>query len=213
MTLVYLLTVAALDENGGPATLRFANGDYHEDGENWPPRLIKPILFAERARATWLRSDSTSRGDVEIDNSDGRFDYILDYALDGRALTLQTWDGATLTTVVRGTVSRVEVTRTVIRLILRDRAEVYNRPHSLDTYAGDGSDLEGSSDIAGRAKPKVFGSVSNATPVEVDFGLQIYQVSSLSDCTITAARDRGVALTDEGEYASQADLLDVAQTP
>lgn len=213
MSLVYLLTLDALDAADNPVTLRYASGDYHADGNNWPPRLQRPALFAGRARIPWLRSNNTSQGDLELANSDGRLDELVDYALDGRALLIQTWDGTALATVLRGTVSRVEATRNSVRLILRDPSAYLAENHPQDTYAGDGTDLEGGEDIAGRAKPQVLGAVSNATPVLVDYGLQIYQVSSLSDCTVTAARDRGVALTSAGTYDSEADLLDEALTP
>lgn len=213
MSTVYLLTLEALDAADNPVTLRFASGDYHADGNNWPPRLSRPMLFAGRARLPWLRDVSTSQGDLELANADGRLDYLIDYAIDGRAMTIQTWDGATLRTVLRGTVARVEAARASIRLILRDPAEYLSNDHPHAVYAGDGTDLEGDADIAGQPKPQVLGAVSNATPVLVDYGMQIYQVSSLVDCTITAARDRGVPLTAGAPYADQAELLDQALTP
>lgn len=207
--LVYLLTVDAVDESDDPQTLRFASGDYRADANNWPPRLITPVLFAGGVRMPWLGiGGGQNVGVAELANSDGRLDYLADWSFNGRDLTCQTYDGSTLMTIFRGTVSRVEVTKRTVKFILRDRANFLNDPYPQDTYLGDGTtDLEGRSDIAGVPKPKVLGSVSNATPVLVDYAKQIYQVSSLADCDITAARDRGVELTDAGSYASENDLL------
>lgn len=214
MTRAYPLTVEALDAVGDPITLRYSLGDYHADGENWPRRVVKPSLFAGAARMPWLRSGGRQNvGDIELGNADGGLDALVDYALDGRAATQQSWDGETLRTEVTGTVSRVEIERRIVRLILRDEAEFLAEDHPQDSYLGDGSPLEGDGDIAGNPKPQVLGSVVNATPVQTSYGLQIYQVSSLADCIVPAARDRAVPLTHAGEYASEAELIDEALTP
>jgi hypothetical protein len=213
MNPVYLLTAEALDAADNPVTLRYASGDYHADGFNWPPRLTRPVLFAARARLPWLREGSSGIGDVELANPDGALDPLIDFALDGRALLLQLWDGSSLSTVLRGTISRTEISGTILRLILRDASEYLSADHPQAAYLGDDSGLEGDSDIAGRNKPQVLGSVSNATPVLVNAALQIYQVSSLADCEITAGRDRGVTLTNAGAFDSQAELLDESLTP
>lgn len=211
---VYLLTAAALDGAGDPVTVRVASDGYHEDAHNWPRRLSRPVLFAAAARMPWLRDvGSGSVGDAQIDNSDGRFDALIDYALDGRDLLIEAWDGAALKTVQRATITRTEADRDSIRLVLRPRGEYLQQDHPQDIYAGDGSPLEGDDDIAGQPKQQVHGSIRNGTPVLVNFGLQIYQISSLDDCTVSAARDRAVPLAYAGDYASEADLIDEALTP
>ena len=209
MRLTYLLTVDALDGADTPVTVRMASDTYRADGHNWPRRL-KPVLFAARVRMPWLRQSNASAGDIVFNNPDGELDYLQDYALDGRSASLQTWDGSTLRTVLETTIARVETTAREIRLILRGVGEYLAESHPQAVYAGDGSALEGTADIAGQPKPQVWGDVSNATPVLVNYALQIYQVSSLDDCEIYAARDRAVPLTQGSDYASEAELVDPA---
>lgn len=212
MRLTYLLTADALDEADNPVTVRMASDTYREDAHNWPRRL-KPALFANRARMPWLRTSNASEGDIALSNPDGELDYLQDYALDGRTALLQSWDGTTLRTVLESTIVRVETATREIRLILRGVGEYLAENHPQAVYAGDSTALEGDADIAGQPKPQVWGDVSNATPVLVNYALQIYQVSSLDDCEVYAARDRAVPLTQASDYASEAELVNPTLTP
>ncbi|WP_328716773.1 hypothetical protein VO226_16100 [Halomonas elongata] len=76
-------------------------------------------------------------------------------------------------------------------------------PHPMESYDGSNvlpDGLEGTEDdIAGEPKPQVWGEVRNATPVQVNTSKLIYQVSSLSDCTVTAVYDKGLSEQDAGD--------------
>lgn len=204
----WTLTIQALDEENTPQTLRFSQGIYLDADDNfYDPRILQPGLYEAGLYAGQLLQQSRSGyGETTLVNADGGLDYLANYAVDGREMVLA-FDGEPQVT---GTVARLAFSDTEVSVVLRDPLEPLRSPHPMDTYAGDNvlpSGLEGTKDdIAGEPKPLVFGEVRNAQPVQVNTALLIYQVSSLSDCTVTAVYDRGVALDNGGTYTSLAQL-------
>lgn len=209
---IWLLTCQALDSLGVAKTVRFSSAEYNEDGEDWINRIDQPALFTTAAFSGGLIKESqTGFGATIIKNPDGDLDYLADYAFDGREVTLQLYDvdTATLMDSINTTISSIEFTETEIQLSLRDPEEILNLPHPQTQYLGNNvlpAGTEGTADdIKGTNKPRVFGSVSQASPVYVNTAKLIYQVSD-NPCTITAVYDRGVSLVQGATYANLAAL-------
>ena len=210
--MTWTLTIQARDAENQPQTLRFSQGIYLDDDDHfYDPRIQQPGLYEAGLYAGQLLNQSRSGyGETTLLNDDGGLDYLADYAVDGREMVLA-FNGVPQ---VIGTVARLAFSDTEVSVVLRDPLESLRSPHPMGTYAGDNvlpNGLEGTpDDIAGEPKPLVFGQARNAQPVQVNTSLLIYQVSSLPDCTIQAVYDRGVALTDGGNYASLAELQSTA---
>lgn len=79
------------------------------------------------------------------------------------------------TVLLVATVSAVARSSTRLTFTLRDRLALLEKP-VCSAYLGTGGE-EGTAIMAGRAKPRVYGSVCNVAPVQVDPSSQIYQVS------------------------------------
>lgn len=213
--MTWTLTIQARDEENQPQTLRFSLGRYMDAEDNfYDPRIQQPGLYEAGLYAGQLLQQSRSGyGETTLINTDGGLDYLADYAVDGREMVLA-FNGVPQVT---GTVARLAFSDADVSVVLRDPLEPMRSPHPMQTYAGDNvlpDGLEGTEDdIAGEPKPLVFGEVRNAQPVVVNTALLIYQVSSLSDCTIQAVYDRGVSLDNGGAYTSLAQLQSTAPTP
>jgi hypothetical protein len=123
---------------------------------------------------------------------------------------------ASSTYVFFGTVTKLVDGDGTLSVRLRDFREALSEPHPHNVYAGTNSlpsGVEGvEADIKGRMKPRVYGSVSNATPVLVNTARLIYQFHDGGSVVVTALRDRGVVLTDDGEQASLT-ALELATSP
>lgn len=209
---VWLLSIAALDAADAAVTLRFASGAYKDPAHHlWLVRLQQPALFALRAFGKTLASAGRSGfGEAVLVNSDGGLDYLADYSVDGRLATLSlvTASGSILPVLV-GTVQRLSWDGNKISVRLRDPQEALQLPHPAGVYAGNNAlpaGLEGSSDIVGKQKPRVYGPVSNMQPVLVNTARYIYQASERTQSTITGVYVQGSALTAGATYSSTADM-------
>ncbi|POZ49907.1 hypothetical protein [Methylovulum psychrotolerans] len=201
--MIILLTVLALDASNAAVTLRFSDGKYiDDDGNPFSPRIAKPALVSVIANDGGLFAmfAGSSIGDIALDNTDGRLDYLADYAVDGRAATVSVFEGGTVTDRFVGTVGRMTEQDGQVIFALKARQETLGNQHPLDTYAGTNvlpAGIEGTADtISGNVKPKVFGDCRNMSPVLVNSALLIYQVSSRADCVITAVYDDGIRLSN-----------------
>lgn len=213
--MTWTLTVEAMNAANEPETLRFSLGRYDApDDAFYDPRILQPGLYEAGLYAGQLLQQGRSGyGETTLVNADGGLDYLADYAVDGRQMVLA-FNGEPQ---VAGTVARLTFSDNEVSVVLRDPLEPLRSPHPMETYAGDNvlpNGLEGTEgDIAGEPKPLVFGEVRNAQPVQVNTALLIYQVSALSDCTVTAVYDRGVALDNGGAYTSLAQLQSIEPAP
>lgn len=213
--MTWTLTIQALDEENTPQTLRFSQGIYLDADDNfYDPRILQPGLYEAGLYAGQLLNQSRSGyGETTLVNADGGLDYLADYAVDGREMTLAL-DGMPQ---IIGTVARLAFGDSEVSVVLRDPLEPLRSSHDMETYAGDNvlpDGVEGTQDdIAGEPKPLVLGEVRNAQPVQVNTAKLIYQVSSLADCTVTAVYDRGVSLTNGGVYTSLEQLKSTAPAP
>lgn len=207
----WLLAIEALDGAGNAKTLRFSTPGYIDPAPvGWLPRIKQAGLFRSGLFAGELINvDRSGYGETTLINNDGRLNWLVDYAMDGRSATLRFASETGIVTVLEGTVARVSFRGGLVSIKLRDPVETLQQPHPLTRYAGTNvlpNGLEGTDDdIGGNVKPRVYGQVRNAPPVAVNTSKLIYQVSD-QDCTVTAVYDNGVALTYDGAYSSTAEL-------
>jgi len=203
---MWLLTIEALDELNNPVVLRFASGDYTDpSGNYYDLRLKQPCLYTNSAffGSVIQTGSQTGYGEAVLVNTDGGLDYLADYAVDGRTMTLSLRvENGSVEFVLSGSVQNLRFEDSTISVQLRDEQALLDNPHPYTTYKGDNllpMGVEGlASDIRGNPKPIVYGKVRNMEPVLVNTVNRIYQVhdhSKGADVDVIAVYDRGVLLT------------------
>jgi len=181
------------------------------------PRIIEP---ANLARLVFGDGRTAGRsqvggGELVLNNADGGLNALLDYGLDGRAISI--WVGeqgaaypSGFARVFRGTMEQPEVsaTRAVVRL--RDRQAELDRPIQTTKFAGTNSGATGvegtADDLKGRPKPLAYGRCYNVAPPQVNASLLIYQVHDGAVQAIDAVYDGGLAYTLAGDDPDLATL-------
>lgn len=139
-------------------------------------------------------------GEIVLVNADGALDPLLGYRWDGRAVTvLLGGDGFALGafgTIFSGTAQGVRADDQSIRVVIRDRAYMLERPIQSVLYAGTGG-TEGGADLKGKPKPDTFGRVHNVAPVYLGVigGKDSYQVSRNAIEDVDAGYSNAAALT------------------
>ena len=134
-------------------------------------------------------------GEIILDNSLGEYDYILDYAFDGRPAILRRIDAdlcqtaaypSAWTIVFTGTLTQPApaiqgYNQGTITIPWRDRMIELQKPLPLATFLGDNAlpdGLEGTADdLANTPKPLVIGQVYEIAPVCCNTARLIYAVS------------------------------------
>lgn len=212
----YLLTVDALDELDNPVTLRFSTSPYMDAEKNyWNPVIkVAGLYRAGLYAGKLLPSQRSGYGETTLMNLTGELDYLVDYAVDGRTTNLyRVMDDEQPVRIIQATTLKLVFEPNQISVVLRDPVEVLDENHPRTYYAGDNvlpDGLEGTEDdIKGQPKPRVFGSISNATPLLVNTSKLIYQISD-NACTITDVWDNGAVLTEGAPYADLTELQSVA---
>lgn len=213
---VWLMEIDTLDSEDTPVTLRFSSAYYTDEAGNfYDERIQQPALFTSSAfTGNILQSGSRSAfGEAVLVNVDGGLDYLVDYAMDGRtAITYFIDEWGVKTEILRGVVKSLTYQEKTISVALNDPQEVLDLPHPSNKYAGDNvmpNGFEGTKDdIKGNSKPRVFGKVSNMSPICVNTSKLIYQVNdgAFSDATVVSIYDNGVELTRGTTYTNRDDL-------
>lgn len=221
---IQVVTVEYYDPNAAAtSSLRFATRGWTTTPSDTPAhthireRVVQAIdvnrtLFAPR---TTKGRSTVAVGDVILENSDGELDDFVNFAVDGRTLTIERGEfggvyPADFTTEFVGTMAGVEVTQKEVRLKLRDRHAEVLIPFQTTKYTGAGlGTLEGvAGDLKGKPKPILYGLGLNLPVPCVETAKLIFQVHDGASVTLQNVYDRGVALVDAGSsYASTAALL------
>ncbi len=226
---MYLAEIVAYT-GAGTETLRYASGSFvtasgDTPANTWFDPRMKQSVDIRRDIFSGGRTDGRSRtghGELVLANDDGGLDALEAYGFDGRAITIYRGVGTEAfpggwTKVLVGTIANISLTPKEVRFRLRDRKLLTNIPLQTTKYAGDNSlpnGLEGvAGDLKGKPKPVLYGVVQNATPPLVNTSKLIYQIADATLNSVDAVYDRGVALTDGGSYASEANLLDDSLEP
>jgi hypothetical protein len=153
---------------------------------------------------------STTWGELELGNIDGRYDDLLQsYSIDGRRVIVRA--GAIgrpydrFYPVFSGTATAWTLDEDLLRISLRDNSFLLEVPASPNLYAGTG-DLQGGKDLKGKRRPLCFGYVSNVSPPLVIPVELLFQVHDGRTASIPAVYDRGSLLTSSGDYPSSGAL-------
>jgi hypothetical protein len=191
---------------------------------SYDPRLEQAIEVTRTifAPGTTQGQSKSGFGNLVILNPDGELDGLLNYAFDGRAIVVKRGpaNATSLTefvTVFVGTMEQADFNTDRVTLKLRDRQALLQVLIQTTKYAGTNAlpdGLEGvAGDLAGKPKPLCYGVVFNVEPPCVNTARLIYQVNDGAVQSVGNVYDRGIALTNGGTYASQADLLNDALQP
>ena len=205
----WIMDIEALDGQGTPVVLRYSDGEVISE-YFYEPRLKQPGIFQEGLFSNnILPSERSSFGVTQLINSDGFLNNLVEYAIDGRRVTLSLFENGNTTELFTGIAQRFEFDRNLVNLRLRDPVEVLNIRRNFNTYAGDNilpDGLEGTQqDLKGNPKPRLYGEVEQFTPTLVNSAKLIYQISD-QNCVVTDVFDSGNPLGFDGEYNSLVEL-------
>lgn len=209
--MIYALEIdAAVDAVGTVETFLFSTLGFTTSPTDTPAntvaraRLRQPASYQQamaRGRALFGALDA-SYGSATLDNADGELDSFARHGFGWRRCVVRACDAdygnvpaypSGWTTVLSAAVRFVQTDRASVVLILRDRSDLLDKPLCA-TYSGAGG-ADGTTQMAGAPKPRVYGSVCNipATLVEPSDG--IYQVSDQPFTQPRWAYDKRVAYT------------------
>jgi hypothetical protein len=202
-TNLWACRVNVLDENNDAKILYFSDVPYVDVDQNYyEDRMDKPALVqASPSDGGVLRVfSSPSIGEIELINVDGYLNFLCDYALDNGDFELVYVDSTGVENLyLTGKIESMHDNDSSLFLTIKSTMEVLSRPHTSTKYTGSNvlpAGVEGvTADIKGNIKPKVFGKVTNATPVFVNTARLIYQFSDRPTCTVNAVYDKGSPYT------------------
>lgn len=189
--MIWLLSVDCLDSIGNAATLHFSSGAWNDKTKLiYQNKLIQPALINQSANDGGVLQmfKESSIGEIELANTDGGLDFIMDYAFDGRTATLN--NGTTSYNL--GTMLAPSERDNSIYFSFKSVSETLGNDYQQSVY--DSTTWDASLD--GTLIPIVFGKCNNITPVLIDESNSIYQVSSGTDCRIIAVYYDGQRLTN-----------------
>jgi hypothetical protein len=153
-------------------------------------RVIQPLLLRRELYGEGRTHGPMviAHGEVILDNSDGGLDFLrVGYGLDARKIDIIKVDPSSLdadSLVFRGVMEDFELDFDKLTIQVRDLTCIYDKALQPTKFAGSNSlpaGLEGTaSDLKGKPKPKVFGSVFNVEPPLVNTSRLIYQINDTS---------------------------------
>lgn len=187
-------------------------------------RLKTPLLSRRDMfdKLTTYGAISAGGGEIAAVNDGGLDELVTDYATNGREVSM--WVApkksknfpADYSLIYRGTIKLITSTFDTLKIQISDKMQSLEKPLLQTKYLGNNvlpNGLEGvAGDIKGERKPRVYGAPKNFSPYLVNTASLIYQVSD-KPCTVSAAYSRGVPWTFSGNYATIADLQNVALNP
>lgn len=225
--MIYLVEITGLDSGGTPTVYRYGTQSYattpadtpantYYDGRVQQPGLVKRDMFASNQTTGGTQ---IGFGVVELVNTDGALDGLIDQAFDGQKIAIHRGEAgaafSTFTPLLSATMDQPTLTVGAVTFRLRDylyALDVALQPHK---YAGTNSLPSGAegvaTDIKGHPKPLLWGKVYNISPPQVNTSKLMYQVNDGAVNSITAY-DKGVALTAGTAHASYAALEGASPT-
>lgn len=229
MAQIVIATISAYDVPGAAErTLYFATQGYVSGASDSPahtyyePRISQPASIERACFSSNSTGGATTVGfgELILVNADGGLDYMLDYALAGRTITIkigtiEPWQTApTWTTLLAGTMEQAEFSWGQISVKVRDRQQDMDIALQANKYGGTNSlpaGVDGTADdLKDQTKPLVFGKVTGISPPCVNTSKLIYQMHDGALQSVDAVYDRGVALTAGATYADQATMESTA---
>lgn len=215
----YLVEISCLDANDVARTLYLSSGGYTTTpGDSPPNQYYEPRLsdvgpFSQNIFAAGYTTGNTADvgyGSIAVSNADGALDEWLNYAFDGRTISIKrlpnhTAAFNTAATIFTGTVERLDAESawSGFRLRVYDNRLLLDRPLQTNVYAGTtnsgGPTAEGTVDLRDSPKPLMYGTVYQVPAVQANAYDLIYQVNDGSVASIIVY-DGAVPLTAGADY-------------
>lgn len=123
-----------------------------------------------------------SFGECTLINSDGDLDIFAKYGFDGREFKLSYGPvgGAypsDFTVLLKASLRGATFDLKRVKLIIRDRMEILDRPLSQSVFAGTGNE-EGTTELTGKRKPLAFGNIRSMKPQLLDQNSLLYSIGA-----------------------------------
>lgn len=191
---------------------------------HYAPRLVRPgVLSLSLFRSGSTTGTRVGFGGVQLANTDGGLDGLIDYGFAGGAIRVLSADRGSLYSqfevLFTGVMEQPVFDWNSVTISVRDnQSNLTTQLVQQNVYAGtnSGSPLSGvegtASDIKGARKPLVFGSVNNVRAVCVNTDRNIYQVHDGSVAAISAVYAAGASQTAGATYADLATMQSTAPT-
>ncbi|MFZ5669136.1 MAG: hypothetical protein ACOY4K_06555 [Pseudomonadota bacterium] len=160
-----------------------------------------------------------SLGEIKLNNADGIYDDWLGYGFDGRSVVIRRGVPgaypAAFETLFTGTIrGRPTVNLKEVVLSLLDKQHIFDRPLLTNRYGGTNvlpNGIDGTTDdLAGKAKPRLFGRAMNIAPPCVNTSRLVYQISDGQIASVEGVYDRGEPLVAGVDRADSGALLSTA---
>lgn len=188
--IIHCMTVDAYTLPAGPVvTLYFADRPFLSPADDTPAdtRFVADLVGFD-SEASIVRGDGFG-GMIDggataelINTGDLYTDLDATYALDGRAVEVRVGRygdrHADMLTIFKGTVANLAAGNDRVKLHLKDRSALLEKPVTARTYPGGGG-LGGTEDIEFKRRPVIVGEIFHFTPTLVDPSRNIYQMSAL----------------------------------
>jgi hypothetical protein len=211
------------------ATLRYASRTFVTRTTDAPAQVVIPGRIAAGLRLERRLSTAadgqfgaiadTNYGEIQLNNADGQLDSLATrYAADGRQIRLKIGSTeidsagrervqpfAQFATVYISTAGAWNFEHNVLRLRVESLINRLQGRLQPETYAGTGG-ADGTADMAGRAKPTLFGRGSNITLQLLDPAILTYQLHAGAIDSISAVYDAGISIDFYQDYATYAEL-------
>jgi hypothetical protein len=178
--------------------------------------VLQSFSFDRSIMQSDIGQFTTGTGQLVISNEDANYDFLpLSYSIDGRPITIKLgrmtdpYDNAFQIAKLTAADWLIGVDNITIDLV--DFSYKLEVPLQPNVYGGTGG-ADGTSDLAGKRKPLVFGNAMNISPVSLVPSLLIYQAHDGSMASIDAVYDRAAALTPAGDVADYATLAAASVT-
>lgn len=224
--MIYLVEVTAATDSAGTTTVLRFSTEYYTTGPAespantyYEPRVRTPADITRNmfSQGTTSGSSRVGYGVVELSNTDGGLDYMVDYGFDDRLLEIKIGNHgdaySSFTTIVKGTMEQVEFTFNTVTILARDKLAILDLPIQKTEYAGTNTlpnGVEGTTDIKGQKKPLLFGQVYNISPPMVNTSKLIFEVSNGLINDVSSVYDMGASLTKGADYTDMTDMMNNA---
>lgn len=189
----------------------------------YEPRISDPGVFSQSIYSIGTTGGSSSGGfgAITLVNVDSALDPLIDWGFDGRACVTymgpKGYPKTAFSIVTSGTIEQPVHNWNNITLRYKDGSLELDKPIALSYYGGTNvlpAGVDGTIDLKGKEKPRLFGCKYNFEPVCVNTSKLIYQISDTTDlnlANILAVRDLGVPLTP-GIARTITELQDASNT-
>jgi len=216
--MIYLADITAYNLTANTVEiLRFCTGSgvYNNADQYYEPRIEQPALMNRQIFSDGAIGGAAqaSYGELTLINNDGELDYLIDYAFNGRALSIYYIDAVGTVTVLKAVMDQAAFEQNVISIRLKDRMADLDQPIQKNTYGGTNAlplGVDGVSDLKGAQKPKLFGRCNNISPISVNTSKLIYQVNDGAITDVVNVFDKGNYLGRGADYASLTEMYNTA---